>query len=106
MQFASLVLSSVIIARLLGVDGRGLIAAAVLVPTIVAFAGELGLPTATGYLIGEGRLNRRAVIGTARTLAFGLSAALILVSVVLTLSRCLWRRTRAGSRLRSRPSSH
>lgn len=85
-HFASLVLSSVIIARLVGVEGRGLVATAVLVPTIVAYAGELGLPTATGYLISNRQLDRAAVVGTARTLALAFSIVLVAISLGLTLA--------------------
>jgi O-antigen/teichoic acid export membrane protein len=83
--FASLFVGSVLIARMLGVEARGVVAAAVLLPTIVAYAGELGVSAAAGYLIGERRTERGVVVGTALTLATGLSAVLVLVSLVLTL---------------------
>ncbi|MGH2601164.1 MAG: hypothetical protein ACRDJ9_17485, partial [Dehalococcoidia bacterium] len=64
---ASVVLANVLIARMLGVEGRGQVAAAVLIPTTVAYAGELGLPVATGYLVSTQSHNRRRIIAVART---------------------------------------
>jgi O-antigen/teichoic acid export membrane protein len=83
--FAAVFVGSVLIARMLGLEGRGVVAAAVLLPTIVAYAGELGIPAAAGYLIGERKTERGAVVGTASTLGIGLSAALVVVSLVVTL---------------------
>jgi len=70
---------------MLGLDGRGTIASAVLIPTIVAYGGELGLPAATGYLIGERKADAGVVVGTARSLALGFCPVLLVISVGLTL---------------------
>src|SRR5215208_3020379 len=83
--FAAVFVGSVLIARMLGLEGRGVVAAAVLLPTIVAYAGELGVPAAAGYLIGERRVERGIVVGTAAVLGAGLSVVLVLVSLALTL---------------------
>lgn len=93
--FASVTVGSVIIARLLGVEGRGIIATAVVVPTIVAYGGEFGLPVATSYLIAQRPSERASVLGTARMLALGLSVPLVLLSVGLTLALPLAHNERA-----------
>jgi O-antigen/teichoic acid export membrane protein len=81
----SLTATSVLITRSLGVTGRGEVAAAVLIPTIIAYIGQFGLPTAVGYWINTEPDQRSVIIGTARTIALILSVVLILVSIGLTL---------------------
>jgi O-antigen/teichoic acid export membrane protein/O-antigen ligase len=83
-QFA-LLGAAILIARMLGVNGRGAVGSAVLVPTIVAYAGELGLPVATGHALSTRPGDRETVIGTARASALGLSMVLVPLSLILTL---------------------
>lgn len=80
----ALQIASILMVRMLGVTGRGEVAAAVLVPTIVAYGGWLGLPTATGYLVNAEPALRARTIATARTLALALSIVLGAVSVALS----------------------
>jgi O-antigen/teichoic acid export membrane protein len=79
----SLNIIGVLTVRLLGVNGRGEVAAAVLIPTIIANGFVLGIPVATAYLINAKQTDRGTVIGTARTVAVALSLALGLISVVI-----------------------
>lgn len=77
--------ASVITARMLGVDGRGEVAAVTLLPMIVAYAGELGLPIATGYLVSSHAFDRATTIATARMLGLILSTILTILGVGLSL---------------------
>lgn len=78
--------ANVVISRLLGVEGRGMVAAATLIPMIVGYAGEFGIPVATGYLINVRPGDREEIIGSARALGCVFSAVLMLISVGLSLS--------------------
>ncbi|MDQ4091250.1 MAG: oligosaccharide flippase family protein [Actinomycetota bacterium] len=80
-----LAVANVIVSRLLGVEGRGIVAAATLIPMIVGYAGELGIPVATGYLINVRPRDRETVISSARALGGIVSVILVLVSAALSL---------------------
>lgn len=75
--------ASILIVRMLGVQGRGEVAAAVLIPTIVSYGGNLGLPTAAGYLLNASPTYRSSIIATSRTLAIILSGIMSVVSLGL-----------------------
>lgn len=77
--------ANVLIGRSLGVRGQGEVVAAMLVPMIIAYVGEIGIPVATGYLINADSQCRALIVSTARSLVLGLSIALTLTHVVLTL---------------------
>lgn len=77
-------LASILTVRTLGIAGRGTVAASVLIPTIVAYGGWLGLPVATGYWINTDPSQRSVIIGTVRTLALGLSICLSVISLLLS----------------------
>ena len=89
-----LAVTNVLIARTLGVQGQGIVAAATLIPMIVGYAGELGLAISTGYLINVLPNDRLRIIGTARYLALIVSGALLAISVALLLSLPLEPRVR------------
>lgn len=80
-----LAVANVIVSRLLGVEGRGIVAAATLIPMIVGYAGELGIPVATGYLVNVRPDDRVRIIACARALAGILAVALVVVSAGLSL---------------------
>jgi O-antigen/teichoic acid export membrane protein len=69
---------------MLGVEQRGEVAAAILVPTIIAFGGWVGLPAATGYFVNAEPDSRALTIGTARMLALIISGGLSLISLLVT----------------------
>lgn len=78
--------ANILIGRVLGPGGQGQVAAATLVPTIVAYAGELGLPVAAGYFVNRRPGDRNGTVAAARyaavllaTVLTGLAAVLILV---------------------------
>lgn len=74
-----LMIISIIITRVLDVSGRGEVAATVLLPTILMYLGQLGLPSATGYWISVSPEDRDDLVGTARSLAMILSIVLLVV---------------------------
>src|SRR6187200_2733544 len=57
-----LVLSGVLVARMLGVDGRGYFALLVLFPTVLVQVGSLGLPLATTYELSRNRERSAEVV--------------------------------------------
>jgi PST family polysaccharide transporter len=71
-------IANVLIGRLLGVEGQGRVAAATLLPMIIAYGGELGIPVATGYLVNRDPSRRNETIASARYI----SALLTLVLTV------------------------
>lgn len=85
-SLALLALANVLIARMIGPTGVGLVATATIVPMIVAYLGELGLPAATGYLINASDHPRKMTVGVARSCVLGLSLGLIPGSLLLTSS--------------------
>lgn len=80
----SLTTAGILLARMLGTTGRAEVAAAILVPSIVAYAGWLGLPVATGYWIITRPELRSTILATARTLAVALSLILGAIGLVVT----------------------
>lgn len=65
--------TSILMVRLLGVEGRGMVASAILLPTAISYGTWIGLPVACAYFAKISGRDRDAVIGTARTLAVGIS---------------------------------
>src|SRR5712691_283538 len=78
--------SGALVARMLGVEGRGLLAALVVWTAIVANLGDLGGPVAYTYLAAKGR-RLEALAGNALLLALGQSLLLSAVGIpVLALA--------------------
>ena len=82
----SIAAANILIGRMLGVEGQGRLAAATLVPVIVGYAGEFGIPVATGYLINVESGRRLATIATARLISVAVSALLTALSALLVLT--------------------
>jgi O-antigen/teichoic acid export membrane protein len=95
--FLGLNAASILVVRMLGVDGRGNFAMATLIPTLVSYVGWLGLPAATTYLIAAEPQNRSSVIGTARSIGLFLSVLLGAVSLILCLTLPLDEEVRSAS---------
>lgn len=72
-----------IMAQSLGIQGRGEVAAAVLIPIMMSYLGQLGLPSALGVLIHDESVDTRIAIASARVLSLGLAGIAILISLVL-----------------------
>jgi O-antigen/teichoic acid export membrane protein len=70
MNFAS----GVIVARTLGAAGNGILALLILIPTMTAFFGSLGIDKANGYLAGAKKYGPQVLLGNS-----------IFLSVTITL---------------------
>ena len=70
MSFAS----GVIVARVLGAEGNGTVALLILIPTMIAFFGSLGIDKANGYLTGAKKYTPQVLLGNS-----------IFLSVTITL---------------------
>lgn len=76
---AALMLSGMLVARMLGLNGRGLLAALILWPSLIAHMGSLGLPTAATYFIIKKGASTNAVAKT--LLPIAIPQALLLVAL-------------------------
>jgi O-antigen/teichoic acid export membrane protein len=77
--------SGALLARLLGVQGRGLLAAVILWPSIVAYLGDLGGPLAYTYLAATQPTKLRFLIGNAFALTLVQATALSLIGIPIIL---------------------
>jgi O-antigen/teichoic acid export membrane protein len=75
--------TSVIMARALGPQGKGLFSLAVLVPSMVFVATNLGLGTASGYLLGRKRASFEELAGNWLSLSLVIGFGTLAVSLVL-----------------------
>src|SRR5436190_12916725 len=77
--------SGAFLARLLGVQNRGLLAAVILWPSIVAYLGDLGGPLAYTYLAATQPAKLRFLIGNAFaiTLVQAISLSLLGIPIIL-----------------------
>jgi O-antigen/teichoic acid export membrane protein len=79
------VATSILVARGVGVEGRGLYELAHLLPLIMAMLFNFGLQTATAYYVAHGDYDVPTIAATNLTLALLLSAAGLTVSALLLL---------------------
>jgi O-antigen/teichoic acid export membrane protein len=73
------VLTGVVLARVLGPEGRGELAAVLLWPYILVTLGSLGAVDAAAYYAARGKTDRRTLVGT--TLIIGLAQSVLLVGI-------------------------
>jgi O-antigen/teichoic acid export membrane protein len=78
--------SGAVVARLLGVEGRGLLAAIVLWPSVIAYVGDLGGPLAYVYLAASDRANVRRLLGNALLVAVCQAVVLTGIGIPLVMS--------------------
>ncbi len=71
-----------LLARTLGPEGRGELAAVILWPTLLAFLGDLGMAEASTFFAARG-YELRSLVGTG--LAFALAQSLVLITIGLLL---------------------
>ena len=76
---AALVVSGPILARMLGLEGRGQLAALILWPFVIAQLGSLGLPLAITYFIAQRRASVRSI--TRAALSFAVPQTLLLMAL-------------------------
>jgi len=77
--------TSVLLARLLGPEGKGIYALALLFPTLVARLINLGIHQATVYYAAQGRHSLKDILGTNVAFATGFGMLGILVGLVVVL---------------------
>lgn len=75
--------SGVIVARLLGPSGRGILAAVTLWPAVVAAIGSLGVLDATSYFAARGQTSRHIVLGSSAAVLGLLAVVLIGIGIPL-----------------------
>ena len=73
-----LVISGIVVARALGVEGRGTLALLWLVPLSIVLLGGIGIPQATTYFVAREKSNPAGVIGTSVRLTGVIAAVLVL----------------------------
>ena len=80
---AANVVTGVLLARALGVHDRGVLAAVILWPSLLASLGTLGLPEAMTYYAARAETARRTLLGTSVAIAAVESVAAVLVGLLL-----------------------
>ena len=73
-----LVVSGIIVARALGVEGRGTLALLWLVPLSIVMLGGIGIPQATTYYVAREKSNPAAVVGISVRITATIAAILLL----------------------------
>lgn len=87
-QFINLILgigTSVILARILGPEGRGIYALAMLLPSIIVTFGNLGIGPATVYFVARGEFRKQEILGNNVLLSIGISSIGVLLGLVIIL---------------------
>lgn len=80
---------SILLARLLGAEGKGVYAVATLVPSLVLTFANFGVGPATAYHVAQGRFPQREILGTGfvTSVAISVLATAVACLVVLFLGR-------------------
>ena len=68
--------TSILVARLLGVEGQGAYTSAIILPTLFAFAGMLGIDSAHTYLLSKKEQTKAAICGQSVLLTLVLAAVI------------------------------
>jgi len=77
--------TSVILARVLGPEGRGIYALAVLLPSLIVTFGNLGIGPATVYYVARGEFRREEILGNNVLLSAGIGSIGVLAGLVVVL---------------------
>jgi len=77
--------ASVILARVLGPEGRGIYALAALLPSLIVTFGNLGIGPATVYYVARGEFRREEILGTNVLLSVGIGGIGALAGLVVVL---------------------
>jgi len=75
--------TSVILARVLGPEGRGIYALAMLLPSLIVTFGNLGIAPATVYYVAHGEFRRQEILGNNLLLSIGIGGMGIIAGLVL-----------------------
>ena len=77
--------TSVILARVLGPEGRGIYALAMLLPSLIVTFGNLGIGPATVYYVARGEFRREEILGNNILLSAGIGGIGVLAGLVVVL---------------------
>jgi len=77
--------TSVILARILGAEGRGIYALATLLPSLIVTFSNLGIGPATAYYVARGQFRRQEIFGNNILLSVGIGSIGVLVGLVVVL---------------------
>ncbi|MBC7220188.1 flippase [Candidatus Bipolaricaulota bacterium] len=77
--------TSVILARVLGPEGRGIYALAALLPSLIVTFGNLGIGPATVYYVARGEFRRQEILGNNVLLSLGVGGIGILTGLIVIL---------------------
>ena len=83
--FGLAIVGSVILARGLGVDGRGIYGTAVMIPTMLVTLGEFGVGFASIYLLAQARFGAAAVAGNNLVIGSVLGALVVAIGAIAVL---------------------
>lgn len=75
--------ASVILARVLGPEGRGIYALATLLPALIFTFGNLGIGPATAYYVARGDFRRQEILGNNVLLSLGIGGLGVLIGLVV-----------------------
>jgi len=75
--------TSVIIARLLGPEGKGIYSMAILLPTLITTFTNIGIAPATVYYIGRGKYSCREILGNNVVLSLVIGAVSIVIGLIV-----------------------
>lgn len=75
--------TSVILARVLGPEGNGIYALALLLPSLIVTFGNLGIGSATIYYVARGDFQRQEILGNNVLLSLGISGIGVLTGLVV-----------------------
>jgi O-antigen/teichoic acid export membrane protein len=77
--------ASVILARILGPEGRGIYALATFLPSLIVTFGNLGIGPATVYYVARGEFRRQGILGNNVLLSLGIGGLGVLAGLVVIL---------------------
>lgn len=77
--------TSVILARILGPEGRGIYALAVLLPSLIVTFGNLGIGPASVYYVARGDFRRQQILGNNTLLSIGIGGIGVFGGLILIL---------------------
>lgn len=77
--------TSIVLARVLGAEGRGIYALATLLPSLIVTLGNLGIGPATVYYVAKNEFRRQEILGNNVLLSIGIGGIGILAGVIVVL---------------------
>ncbi len=84
MMFAVAMVNSVIVARTLGPEGKGLLSLSILAATVLCYSTNLGIGTGSGFFLGRKRLPLRVLAGNWLSLSVLIGVSVTAAAVLLS----------------------